>query len=121
MSSGLPWLLISDDGVEDGEELSGDCNESGLLRLAGRGKTGIKGFQDGIEPCCDHRRHEQGGAHARSAFALATFLGFAAFVSDANAYVCARGYRGVACGGPRGAVVVRRPYYRSYRYGYRKW
>src|SRR5271166_5531781 len=67
MSSGLPWLLISEDGVEDGEELSGGCNESGLLRLAGRGKTGIKGFQDGIEPCCDHRRHEQGGAHARSA------------------------------------------------------
>lgn len=29
-------------------------------------------------------------------FALATFLGFAAFVSDANAYVCARGWRGAA-------------------------
>ncbi len=58
LSSGLPWLLISEDGVEDGEELSCDCNESGLLRLTGRGKTGIKGFQDGIEPCCDHRRHE---------------------------------------------------------------
>jgi|SoimicmetaTmtLAA_FD_contig_41_4550747_length_253_multi_1_in_0_out_0_1 hypothetical protein len=54
-------------------------------------------------------------------FAVATFLGFAAFVSDANAYVCARGYRGGACAGPRGAVAVRRPYYRGYRYGYRRW
>jgi hypothetical protein len=54
-------------------------------------------------------------------FAVATFLGFAAFVSDANAYVCARGWRGAACAGPRGAVAVRRPYYRGYRYGYRRW
>ena len=59
-------------------------------------------------------------------FAVATFLGFAAFVSDANAYVCARGWRGAACAGPRGAVAVGRPYYRpyrygGYRYGYRRW
>ncbi len=55
-------------------------------------------------------------------FALATFLGFAAFVSDANAYVCARGWRGGACAGRYGAVGVRRPYYHSYhRYGYRRW
>ncbi len=61
-------------------------------------------------------------------FALATFLGIAAFVSDANAYVCARGWRGAACAGPRGAVVAPRPYYRpyyrpGYRYygGYRRW
>ncbi len=52
-------------------------------------------------------------------FALAAFLGIAAtFVSDANAYVCAHGWRGGACAGPRGAVAVRRPY----RYGYaRRW
>ena len=58
-------------------------------------------------------------------FALATFLGVAAFVSDANAYVCARGVRGAACAGPRGGVAVGRPYrpyrYGGYRYGYRRW
>ena len=63
-------------------------------------------------------------------FALAAFLGVAAFVSDANAYVCARGMRGAACAGPNGAVGVARPGYRpygyrgygGYRYGaYRRW
>lgn len=55
-------------------------------------------------------------------FAIAAFLGIAAFVSDANAYVCARGWRGAACAGPRGAVGVRRPYYRPYyRTYYRRW
>ena len=58
-------------------------------------------------------------------FALATFLGVVAFVSDANAYVCARGVRGAACAGPRGGVAVGRPYrpyrYGGYRYGYRRW
>ncbi len=52
--------------------------------------------------------------------ALVAFLSLAAFVSDANAYVCARGWRGGACVGPRGAVAVRRPYYRPHyrHYGY---
>ncbi len=56
-------------------------------------------------------------------FALVAFLGISAFVSDANAYVCARGWRGGACAGPRGAVAVGRPAYRpyGYRYGYRRW
>jgi len=56
-------------------------------------------------------------------FALVAFLGISAFVSDANAYVCARGWRGGACAGPRGAVAVGRPYYRPHRYGYgyRRW
>ncbi len=62
-------------------------------------------------------------------FALAAFLGIAAFVSDANAYVCAHGWRGGACAGPRGAVGVYRPGWRAggyryggYRYGYgRRW
>jgi len=54
-------------------------------------------------------------------FALVAFLGISAFVSDANAYVCARGWRGAACAGPRGAVAVGRPAYRPYRYGYRRW
>ena len=66
-------------------------------------------------------------------FALAAFLSIAAFVSDANAYVCARGWRGGACAGPNGAVGYRNYGYRGgavgyrgyrggYRYGgYRRW
>ena len=54
-------------------------------------------------------------------FALVAFLGIAAFLSDANAYVCARGWRGAACAGPRGAVAVGHPYRHRYGYGYRRW
>ena len=35
--------------------------------------------------------------------------------SPAEAVVCARGYRGAACAGYRGAVVYRRPVVRVYR------
>jgi len=39
----------------------------------------------------------------------------------ANAAVCARGYRGAACAGPRGVVAVGRPrVYRPVRV-YRRW
>ena len=44
---------------------------------------------------------------------LATFLGVAAFVSEASAVVCARGVYRAGCAGPRGAVVAR-PYHRYY-------
>ena len=67
MSSVLPWFFVSDDGVEDSEEFSGDRNESCFLRFAGGDEAAIEGFQDGVEPRSDHRRHEQRGAHARSA------------------------------------------------------
>ena len=45
---------------------------------------------------------------------LATFLGVAAFVSEANAVVCAKGVYRAGCAGPRGAVVARRPVVRPY-------
>jgi hypothetical protein len=49
--------------------------------------------------------------------AFVAFLGLAAFTSDANAVVCARGVYRAGCVGPRGAVVrhglyYRHPYYR---------
>jgi hypothetical protein len=55
------------------------------------------------------------------AVAALAFVSLAAFTADANAFVCARGYRGAACAGPRGAVVAPRPYYRpAYRPYYRR-
>lgn len=37
---------------------------------------------------------------------------------DAGAYVCARGVYRAGCVGPRGAVVVRHPYYPYVRHPY---
>jgi hypothetical protein len=43
----------------------------------------------------------------------------AAEATEANAYVCGVGPYRAGCVGPRGGVVVRRPYYGYYRpYGY---
>lgn len=45
-----------------------------------------------------------------AAFAVVTFSATVVIeMSEANAAVCARGMRGAACAGPRGAVAVRRP------------
>lgn len=45
-----------------------------------------------------------------AAFAVVTFgANVVVEMSEANAAVCARGWRGAGCVGPRGAVAVRRP------------
>jgi hypothetical protein len=44
--------------------------------------------------------------------AFVAFLGLAAFTSDANAVVCARGVYRAGCVGHRSAVVRHGPYYR---------
>lgn len=41
-------------------------------------------------------------------FALAALLALSAFAPEAEAVVCARGYRGAGCAGYHGAVGVRR-------------
>jgi hypothetical protein len=50
------------------------------------------------------------------ALAALAFFGLAAFATEADAYVCARGPYRAGCAGPRGAVVARRPYYRPHYY-----
>ncbi len=67
LSSGLPWFLVSDDSVKDGEEFPCNGDEGGFLWLPGGGEAVIEALQDGVEPCRDHRGHEQSGAHARPA------------------------------------------------------
>ncbi len=45
-----------------------------------------------------------------AAFAVVTFGATVAIeMTEAEAAVCARGMRGAACAGPRGAAAVRRP------------
>lgn len=42
---------------------------------------------------------------------LASGVFMLGMLSDAQAVVCARGYRGAGCAGPNGSVAVRRPAY----------
>src|SRR3954453_10757062 len=48
LSSGLPWLLVSQDGVEDGEELAGDGDEGDHVGLSGGAEAFAEGFEDGV-------------------------------------------------------------------------
>src|SRR3954453_7452456 len=65
MSSGLPWFLVSQDGVEDGEELAGDGDEGDHLGLAGGAEAIAEGLEDGV--CDGWRRGLRGtGRSARS-------------------------------------------------------
>lgn len=52
-----------------------------------------------------------------SAAALIVLGAAIASMSEANAYVCARGVYRAGCAGPRGAVVARRSVYRPYHRG----
>jgi len=45
LSSGLPRLIVPDDGVEDGEKLSGDCDKRDHFWFAGCDQAVEEGFQ----------------------------------------------------------------------------
>src|SRR3954467_13210403 len=64
VSSGLPWFLVSQDGVEDGEELAGDGDEGDHVGLSGGAEAFAEGFEDGVVTGRDEGGQEQGGAHA---------------------------------------------------------
>src|SRR5580658_33087 len=65
----LPWTLISQDGVEDGEELSGYGNQCDELGLAGCNELVAEWLEDWIVMAGDHRGHEQDVADAFAAAA----------------------------------------------------
>src|SRR4051794_41645657 len=69
MSSGLPWFLVSQDGVEDGEELAGDGDEGDHLGLAGGDEALAEGLEDGVVTAGDEGCQEQGAAHTLAAAA----------------------------------------------------
>src|SRR3954469_9342376 len=69
VSSGLPWFLVSQDGVEDGEELAGDGDEGDHLGLAGGAEAIAEGLEDGVVTAGDEGCEEQGAAHALAAAA----------------------------------------------------
>ena len=62
-----PWFAISDDGVEDDEELSDAGGEGLLAGFPGGPKLLIIGGNDGVGSACDQCGHVEGGCHRRSA------------------------------------------------------
>src|SRR5918912_188485 len=64
LSSGLPWFLVSQDGVEDGEEFAGDRDEGDHFGLAGGAEAVAEDLEDGVVTGGDEGGEEEGAAHA---------------------------------------------------------
>jgi len=62
----LPWGFISENGVEDREELSGNGDQDDHFWLSGRDEALIEGSERRVAACPDQRGHEEGRAHAGS-------------------------------------------------------
>src|ERR1700743_3187922 len=72
-SSVLPWAIVSEDGVEDGEQFSGDCDQGHHFRLTGVEETLVEGLQDWVVPRGDEsaqvgRGTDRGTATCNHAF-----------------------------------------------------
>ena len=67
MSSGLPWFAVSQDGVEDDEELAHAGDEGLLAGFAGGAELFVVGGDDGIGAAGDQGGHVEGGAHGGAA------------------------------------------------------
>src|SRR3990170_869579 len=61
-SSVLPWSTVSEDGVEDGEELTHDGGEGELLGFAGGEQASVEAGQDGVVMGSDEGGHVEHGA-----------------------------------------------------------
>src|SRR6202035_3352927 len=69
VSSVLPWPVVSENSVEDGQKLSGDGDECDHLGLASCHETIEEDFQGWVVLLGDHRAHEHGRAGHCSATA----------------------------------------------------
>src|SRR6516165_7312829 len=80
-SSGFPRFLVPDDGIEDGEELSGDGDGGDDFGFSGVDELLVEGPQGRVEAGGGHGPGKEDGAHgaapaANEAFAL-PFAGLA--------------------------------------------
>src|SRR5712672_3967247 len=66
-SSGLPWFAVSEDGIEDDDELSHAGGERLLAGFSGGSELDVVGRDDGIGAAGDQGRHKQSSAHGRAA------------------------------------------------------
>jgi hypothetical protein len=96
LSSDLPWPIVSDYGVQHGQQLSGDGDECNHFRLSGRNETVEEGFQDGVVLFGNHCAHEQraayGGATSADEAFASPLAGLAGEGGKASA-LCGRGFR----------------------------
>src|SRR6266852_1570028 len=60
------WGFVSQDCVEDGEQLSSDGDDRGELVFAGGNELVAEQLEGRVVTCRDHGTHEQSAAHARS-------------------------------------------------------
>src|SRR6187551_1965227 len=68
-SSGLPRFVVPENGVQDCEQLSSNCDEGDDLWLSVCDQAITEGFEDRIVAACDHCGDEEGGADVFSAAA----------------------------------------------------
>src|SRR5215204_3354670 len=68
-SSVLPWSVVADDGVEDGEEFSGCCDEGDHLGLSGGDEAVAEGLEGWVVTGGGHGGEEEDGAHGGAASA----------------------------------------------------
>src|SRR3954454_13207493 len=68
-SSVLPFSVVPEDSIEDGEELSGGCDESDHFGLSGRPQAMVESPKGRIAAHSGHRRHDQLGPPAASSTA----------------------------------------------------
>src|SRR5882672_6888951 len=68
-SSGLPRFLLSDDGVEDGQELSGDGDGGKDLGFSGLDQALAKGAEGRVEAAGDQGGDEEGSPDRAAAAA----------------------------------------------------
>src|SRR4029079_9914352 len=64
VSSALPWSIVPQDGVEDGEKLSGDGDQGHHFRLTDGDQTLVEVFQRRIASTGDEGCHEGGGPNS---------------------------------------------------------
>ena len=67
MSSGLPWFAVSEDGIEDDDELSHAGGESLFAGFAGGSQLGVVSGDEWIGAAGDQGGHVERGAHGRAA------------------------------------------------------
>src|SRR4026209_849812 len=65
----LPGAVVTNDGIEDGEQLASNRNEGKHFRLAGRDQPVEERLEHGVVLLGHHGAHEQSGAHVGSATA----------------------------------------------------
>src|SRR5947207_5652408 len=66
-SSGLPWFAVSQDGIEDDEELAHAGDKGLLAGFPGGAEFGVMRGDDRVLPAGDERSHVERGAHRRPA------------------------------------------------------